>query len=161
MKIRGLAWAVVVTAAFAGPAFADSSADLFEGVRYGDVEKVRSALDRRAKPDEMDSHGETALIKAADLGLEDIVRLLLERRAKVNRAAKQSKKTPLMFPAAKGHAGIVRLLLDSKADVNAADKGGRRPCWRPSLRTAQRSSNCFWRRAPTSPPGSRGRIGPV
>lgn len=65
-------------------------------------------------------NGDTALWYAATSGYEDIVRLLIERKAKVdNMGHRHSSDTPLIAASTGGYLPVVQLLLDNGADVNA------------------------------------------
>ncbi len=63
---------------------------------------------------------------AAERGKREIVRLLLEARAKVDQADNDGR-TPLLLAALNDHAQVVRLLLDRGADANKADNDGETP----------------------------------
>lgn len=66
------------------------------------------------------STGTTPLLIAANLGDGDVVQLLLDANANVNKARLKHGHTPLYTAAENGHAGVVRQLLNANADVNKA-----------------------------------------
>ncbi|KAK1756048.1 hypothetical protein QBC47DRAFT_178875 [Echria macrotheca] len=68
----------------------------------------------------------TAVIIASYLGLEAVVRLLLDKGAAIE-AADRDDMTPLSWAASQGHEDVVRLLLDKGAVIEAADHIGRTP----------------------------------
>lgn len=68
--------------------------------------------------------GEFPLSTSADRGHFDIVRLLLEAGADLNKT-NESRITPLMLAVASGHNTIAKLLIDAGADVNVKDKDGK------------------------------------
>lgn len=79
----------------------------------GDEDLTKHLLQRGADIDELDSHGRaTPLGVAADAGNTNIVRLLIERGANVNKAC------PLYYAAQKGHLQIAKMLLDAGAEPN-------------------------------------------
>ena len=73
-------------------------------------------LTARANPDDA-ATGETPLGLAAGRGMAAIVRMLLQARADINKAAKGAE-APLCKACAGGHIDVVRLLLEAGADRN-------------------------------------------
>src|SRR2546423_15593265 len=65
----------------------------------------------------------TVLSVASRKGLEEIVRMLLQKGADVNAQGK-SCRSALHAASRYGHEEVVRLLLDNGADVYARDKDG-------------------------------------
>lgn len=87
---------------------------LMYAVLYGDVDTVRTLLDRGADPNVSDHAGATALIWAID----DVekAKLLVERGANVN-VRTADGRTPLLIAAASaGGTAVTRVLLDRGAD---------------------------------------------
>jgi len=115
-----------------GPAQAESSADpaLIFAVKSRDTELVRELLAGGAEPESEDWAGWTPLIWASLLLENDIVTLLLDAGADIERIGEGGKNsgTPLMM-AAKKHAGAetVQLLLARGARVNGTDQYDRTP----------------------------------
>ena len=72
----------------------------------------------------MDVEGVTPLIAAAEGGHFEVVRLLVDAGADLNRSD-SSGFTPVMGAARAGHPGIVKFLLDRGADLEAVDKYGK------------------------------------
>jgi ankyrin repeat protein len=77
----------------------------------------------------VDADGYTALIWAAGNGHVDVVRLLIDQRADLNRKVTRGTKhvlgqTAMILAAVNGHMDIVRLLAERGADVNAATDQG-------------------------------------
>jgi len=71
----------------------------------------------------MTTDGSPLLMVAAACGEENIVELLLRKKADVNKSD-NTKSTALMAAAACGEENIVNLLVESGADINRANKYG-------------------------------------
>jgi ankyrin repeat protein len=89
-------------------------------------EAARIALAAGANPDTATSTGICALTLVSQHGFTDVVRLLIERGAKVNPGNKRHDE-PLYAAAKNGHAEIVDLLLAAGADVNSTNEYGHTP----------------------------------
>jgi hypothetical protein len=85
---------------------------------------VKLLLEKGADITAEDSHGETALLRAAHHGHERVVQLLLEKGAPID-TQNRDGMTPLYAAAQNGHEAVVRLLLEKGADVEAKDSNGR------------------------------------
>lgn len=93
---------------------------LREAAILGEVETVRALLDGGEAADATDAKGRTALGMAVGVSQTEVVRLLLNRGADMNRQTSiQLGITPLMTAATSGHAEMVRLLIERGADVTA------------------------------------------
>ena len=79
------------------------------------------ALTGRAMQGKMENSDLSPLATAAQCGLVDITRLLLEHGAKVE--VNTEGLLPQTLAARAGHTECLRLLLDAKVDVNAVEKG--------------------------------------
>lgn len=131
---------------------------LQEASRKGWVEGVEFLLDLGANVDDCEEGDATALHIAARMGHEDVVRLLLRRRADpcgarnsitsplhetssapilrmllqagamVNQRDR-NKCTPLHLQAYSGRPELVQMLIDAKADVQTFDRKGRTPAF--------------------------------
>ena len=88
---------------------------IVEAARFGAVGGVRVLLDAGINPDAA-AEGDTALCVAGDLGHVEVVRLLVERGADVDKVG--SRRLPALALAAEGgHLEVVSLLLEYGADV--------------------------------------------
>ena len=94
---------------------------LTTAVDKGDIELVRSFLERGAFADNRSWSGETPLQSASESGRVAIMRLLLESGASVNKRGVGGEHTPLMLAARAGHVEAVRLLIEYNAAVNIDD----------------------------------------
>ncbi len=88
--------------------------------RQGYVATVQLLLAARAKVDQRNRFGDTALMVAALNGHVAVVKQLRARGAEVNFAG----WTPLIYAATGGHDEIVRYLLAEGADVDAQSPNG-------------------------------------
>jgi ankyrin repeat protein len=92
-----------------------------------DLSLVRWLHEQKAVPvDEADVSGRTPLSFAADYGLIEIVRYLVENGAKVD-AKDVQQRTPLMHAAGADHPDVIAYLADHGADVNTRDQFGDTP----------------------------------
>jgi Ca2+-binding EF-hand superfamily protein len=96
------------------------STDIFTAAWNGDADLVRAFLDgesRLSNASDTTEYGDgwTALHYACFQGHEDVVRLLLEARADVNRSNNLGFSA-LFYAAQRGHLGICKILMDQGAD---------------------------------------------
>ena len=94
-----------------------------------ETEKLAAMLKRGLAPDAGDAHGaRTLLHQAAALGHVQIVTLLLDKGADVNKLSATSvrgrRTAPLHAASAAGAAAVIDLLVSRKADVNLLDGDG-------------------------------------
>ena len=88
------------------------------------IEIVRLLIQAHAKVDDIDQEeGATPLIIAASEGSNEIVKLLLQARANINKR-NRAGHTALMLAARNGHAETVKILIDAGAEVMMADIKG-------------------------------------
>ena len=105
---------------------------LWRAVHDGQVETARRLLVGREGRSgvEVDrarvDSGTTPLLVAADQNFPDMVELLLEHRADVEKA-KHNGFTPLLVSAQYGNLKITNILLEKRADINKAAKEGQTP----------------------------------
>lgn len=98
---------------------------LFEAAATGDLDRVRTLLDRDPSlvtaysPD-----GWTALHLASFFGHARVVALLLDRGAGIDMLSASMGNTALQAATANGQADVVRLLIDRNADVGYATAQG-------------------------------------
>jgi len=71
----------------------------------------------------MSSSKLSPLMRAAAIGHEDAVRILLAEGAEVNELGPRGS-TALMFAAGGGHLEIVKLLVEHQAEIDAVELGG-------------------------------------
>ena len=95
---------------------------LWDAINATDAAMVRQLLCDGASPawGNPEEDYSTPLHRAAFLGSEQLVRILLEHHANVD-ARDQQCWTPLMGAAINGHLACARVLLESKADVDALE----------------------------------------
>jgi ankyrin repeat protein len=109
----------------------DMKEDLLAAARKGNIEAVKSLLDKGVDVNSKSEYGATALSFACDKGHVAVVKLLLERGADANVRDTFYGATPMTWASMKGHAEIVSLLLDkgagSKEDVLSMGVQGGKP----------------------------------
>ncbi|KAM3149290.1 hypothetical protein ABEW05_010451 [Botrytis cinerea] len=69
----------------------------------------------------------TTIIIASYFGLNEIVKLLLERGADIESKDSKYGQTPLLWAAENGHDTVVKLLLEKGADIESKDRNGQTP----------------------------------
>lgn len=94
---------------------------LTTAVEKNDIELVKLIMDHGADPDNRSWSGKTPLQIASQTGQIDVMQLLLDKGASVNKRGVGGAKTPLMFATEAGQVEAVRLLIDNKAGVNIDD----------------------------------------
>jgi uncharacterized protein len=106
-----------------------SPLDVFEAAAFGKTDRLEAILDDEpALVDAYAADGFFPLGLAAFFGREEAVRLLLERGANPNLAARNEMKVAAIHAAtAAGSLPIARLLVSAGADVNAVQQAGYRP----------------------------------
>ncbi|KAL2808196.1 hypothetical protein BJX63DRAFT_42789 [Aspergillus granulosus] len=107
-----------------------------------------SNIDQGADANIPDEDGGKQLLRASEIGLEGVVKLLLET-GKVDPDSKDSNsRTPLSLAAENGHeAAVVKLLLETgKVDPDSKDSNGRTPLsWAAEKGHEAVLSSCFLR----------------
>ncbi len=97
-------------------------------VSQGTVHNVRAILKDVNVNYRLKNQGETALWIAASGGNNDMVRLLVESKAKVDLSNKLGQ-SPFWIASHNGHSDTAKVLLKYGADVNLKDRYGRTPLW--------------------------------
>lgn len=106
---------------------------MLDAVRRGDRATVEAALSLGVPVDTADDLKRSALLLAArDAGDLDLVRLLHERGAEIDRAD-ASGRTPLSYAAEAGRLALVRYLLSEGAGVDSRDRRSRTPLFHAVL----------------------------
>ncbi len=107
-------------------AFAQTNA-LADAAMRRDVDAVKALLARKAKVNEAQGDGSTALHWAAYHGQPEMVRALLAAGADVHAKSRVGGLTPLMMAAKAGDAAVVKLLVDARSDVATPNANGTTP----------------------------------
>lgn len=98
--------------------------EFFEGVRAGDLEKTKEALEAGADVNAKDIMTyRTALVWAIMTKDRNMVELLLENGADPNTVS-VSNNPPLVYAVAADLPEVAEMLLEKGADANAKDSGG-------------------------------------
>jgi len=91
----------------------------------GELDRVKSLLEKHVNVNAKDADGTTALMMASERGNDSIVKLLLNAHAFINQKEDSSRgNTALMYASENGHAQVVRTLLNAKAEVNLKNRFG-------------------------------------
>jgi len=97
--------------------------DLWRVAEAGDTRALESVLASGVDIDASNSHGMTALMRAASHGRGEMVRLLLKHGADPNRA-RNDKFTALVLASFFGHEEIVKILVECGANIDATTRFG-------------------------------------
>lgn len=91
----------------------------------GEVESILEALPPSLKKIQINEKGhfKTPLSTAALYGNLEIVKLLIEHGAGIDRGKENGDRTPLIEASAQGHAEVVKYLISKGADVNGKSGG--------------------------------------
>lgn len=101
--------------------------DLRRHIESDKLQKIESLLSRPLNPNlRLDETGRTALHAAASDGRAEIVRILLQARADVDRVNDRGG-TPLLKACQRKSPDVIRLLLAARAEVDKADYDERFP----------------------------------
>ena len=105
---------------------ADSSLELLRAIESGNLPLVEEQLWQGANPNSADAAGRTALMYAGINGQTRIMKMLIEKGARVHAVAPGFEgTTPLIAAVIFGDPEAVRLLLNYGADVYHRDRNGR------------------------------------
>lgn len=94
---------------------------IFDVARAGQVAKMTSLLDQGIPVDFTNSNGDTLLILAAYHQHPELVKLLIERQAELNRLNDRGQ-TALVCAVFRNNATIAQMLLDAGADTRAGNQ---------------------------------------
>lgn len=97
---------------------------LFDAVREGDIDRVRSFISKGTNVNIKNNVSCTPLHYAAEYGHLVVTELLIASSADVN-AQTMNYLTPLHMAARRGHYNVVDLLIEKGADIKAKTKKGR------------------------------------
>ena len=124
-KLKVLGLLCVVSMLAAAPAADDPL--LADAAMRGDLDTVRSLLDRGADVNVAQGDGMTALHWAAERGDLDMVEVLLEAGANSRAGTRIGHYTPLHLAGTVGHGAVVEALLRGGADPEATNTNGTTP----------------------------------
>ncbi len=98
----------------------------------GDIEKLKSLIEKGVDVNAKDKEGYTAIYDAAARGHKDVVELLINKGAEINihvdiEAKNSGLWTPLQTAVRHNQASVVELLISKGANVNTKDKWGFSP----------------------------------
>lgn len=95
---------------------------ILTAIDNGDIEKIRQIPDVNVEIED-GKVKTTPLIYASYVGNLEIIKLLLDRGADINKA-NEVGQTPLITASARDNIEIIKLLLDNRANINITDIGG-------------------------------------
>ncbi|KAL2068429.1 hypothetical protein VTL71DRAFT_16527 [Oculimacula yallundae] len=104
--------------------------DLSLAVRIDSDEMVRTVL-TNPLGERLEEHLDNAVLWAAKKGNDEVLEVLLDKKANPNALSKNGS-TPLLKAAKRGNLATIQLLLKWKADINLANEKGETPLYRSS-----------------------------
>jgi ankyrin repeat protein len=110
--------------------------DLLTAASTGNIQIVRNILiaNPMACNETFSSDGRTVLHKAARRGQADVITLLLQYGADVNRVTTRKQRSPLYDASSRGYSLVVEMLINAGALINAREIRGRTPLYAAALR---------------------------
>ncbi|HUG72559.1 MAG TPA: ankyrin repeat domain-containing protein, partial [Steroidobacteraceae bacterium] len=96
-------------------------------IANGNAAMVQTLLQAGARTAQPEAGGAPLLMRAAEVGVPEVVELLLDHGMPVDARESQFNQTALMYAARAGHAGAVATLLAHGAEPNVATQVGRTP----------------------------------
>lgn len=110
---------------------------LFSAVKGNDINLANQLIKGGANVNGIDETGQSPLHHACYLGYVDIVKILINSGADVNKKVPERNLTPLYGATMNGDLDVVTLLVDNGAKINIKDDQGTAPlmaaCWIGSL----------------------------
>ncbi len=111
--------------------------NLLHAVKYGDIESAEHLLENGGDVELSDKYDNTLLMLASNYGKTDMVELLLDYDADVDRFVEEIKyntdgmgydgtagHSALLAASSRGHADVIELLLDYRANISQKDPSG-------------------------------------
>jgi cell wall assembly regulator SMI1/ankyrin repeat protein len=95
---------------------------LSQAIAFRRLDEIKELITERGLVNQLNENEDYPLTDAAEHGHAEIVKILLDAGAEVDRAEPRFGKTPLIGAAWGGHAEVVRMLIGAGADVHARDK---------------------------------------
>ena len=92
--------------------------------RIGNIDGVKTLLERGVNIDIQNDYGENALTWASVNDNLDVVKMLLEKGANID-IQDNNEFTALMMASLNGHLDVVKTLLEKGANIDIQDKNGR------------------------------------
>lgn len=101
--------------------------ELFKAILNKDIVSLNQVLNSGYNVNDQDEDGRTALMEAIIEGDKEIVKLLLEHGADVNRQDYIAEISALHFAVQNSSYELVKLLLDNHAEIEIEDVNGNTP----------------------------------
>ena len=117
-------FAVLLATTLALSAGVPPEAPVADAAMRGDVEAVRSLLQRGGDPDAAQGDGMTALHWAAERGDVEVARLLIDAGAALDPVTRMGAYTPAHLAARGGHSAVLQALLTGGASASAPTSTG-------------------------------------
>jgi cell wall assembly regulator SMI1/ankyrin repeat protein len=95
---------------------------LHQAIAFRRLDEIKQLIAEKGLLSQLDEFEDYPLNNAAEGGHPEVVRILLDAGAEINRPEPRFGKTPLLGAAWAGHAEVVKMLIAAGADVHARDE---------------------------------------
>lgn len=102
--------------------------------RNGKADEVQALLEEGMALDTSVKWEKTALMEAAWAGQEEMVKMLIEAGAEINRSSATEKGNALYGAAWEGHTAVVKMLVEAGANLNTITQAQNTALWAASFR---------------------------
>jgi ankyrin repeat protein len=101
--------------------------DLINAVQFGDIEAAIELIGAGVDVNAKQPNGWTALLHAADKGLAEVAKLLLEKGAEINHRNTPTGRAAIHYAAMHEDDTVLKILIEGGADIEVRNSDGETP----------------------------------